>query len=74
MVTQETEYSQIEIVRLEPVEVEQWWRSNVESQTERERETNGLNTKCRERERERERVRRFLLLGLEIGLEYNKRG
>ena len=72
MVTQETEYSQIEIVRLEPVEVEQWWRSNVESQTERERETNGLNTKCRERERER--VRRFLLLGLEIGLEYNKRG
>ena len=30
--------------------LEQWWRSNVESQTETNGETKGLNTKCRERE------------------------
>ena len=41
----------------------------MEANGERETngETKGLNTK----RRERERVRRFLLLGLEIGLEGN---
>ena len=86
----ETEYSQIETVWLgylfiyfgwQPVEVEQWWRSNGGGDREKETqvqnvereththtngETNGLNTK------RRERVRCFLLLGLEIGLECNK--
>ena len=45
--------------------MEQWWKSNVggdrERETKRERERNV--------KRERERVR---FLGLEIGLEYNK--
>ena len=39
--------------------LEQWWRSNVESQTETNGKTKGLNT----RRRERERVRRFLFVG-----------
>ena len=39
--------------------LEQWWRSNVESQTETNGKTKGLNTK----RRERERVRRFLFVG-----------
>ena len=43
--------------------------SNVESQTETNGETKGLNTKRRERERE---IDVFFLLGLEIIIECNK--
>ena len=46
----------------QPVEVEQWWRSNGGGDREREKR----------RERERERVRCQTFLGLEIGLECNK--
>ena len=49
--------------------LEQWWRSNVESQTETNGKTMGLNTKRRERERE---LDVFFSLGLEISIECNK--
>ena len=48
--------------------LEQWWRSNVESQTETNRETKALNTKWRERERDVF----FFWLVLEKRTEYNK--